>query len=479
MNILGRFRKKTLFTATIFLYFVQTAGFAHGAFTIGDEKKLGREFFEKLEQNNALVKDPKINNYINQLGNLILSNTQKAPFDFRFSVINSSAINAFATPGGYVYINSGLINLVENENQLAGVLAHEIAHVNARHIADIIDKSKKISIGTLAALLAGAFLGGGGEASAAITSIALAGATSLNLKYSRDHEEEADRLGMSYLVSTEYDGKAMLDFLKIMRRYEFYSNSVPSYFLTHPGTDERIAYLDGLLQTVYTQRGKESIIGKFKRIQTILLIGDKNLNANLKHFQNELEKNPNSVDDLYGLAAIQEKLGLIPESLKNFHQALKISPDDEDILRDLGITYFKIGRTAEAVSFLKQALNINDADVNTLLYLGRSYEAQEDYATALSLYRKLEEKNIDDTDIYYNIAMAYGKTNNPGASHFNFGIYFKKKNKRESALFHFKEALKYFPGDSQKAKDIKEEMESLKEPNGFRPPPKGSPPPKG
>ncbi|MFA4917065.1 MAG: tetratricopeptide repeat protein, partial [Syntrophales bacterium] len=267
--------------------------------------------------------------------------------------------------------------------------------------------------------------------------------------------------------------------LKIMRRYEFYSNSVPSYFLTHPGTDERIAYLDGLLQTVYTQRGKESIIGKFKRIQTILLIGDKNLNANLKHFQNELEKNPNSVDDLYGLAAIQEKLGLIPESLKNFHQALKISPDDEDILRDLGITYFKIGRTAEAVSFLKQALNINDADVNTLLYLGRSYEAQEDYATALSLYRKLEEKNIDDTDIYYNIAMAYGKTNNPGASHFNFGIYFKKKNKRESALFHFKEALKYFPGDSQKAKDIKEEMESLKEPNGFRPPPKGSPPPKG
>ena len=451
-----------LFTAIILLCLFQTAGFAHGAFTIDDEKKLGKEFFEKLEQADALIQNPKINSYIAQLGNRILSHSQKAPFDFRFSIIKSSAINAFATPGGYIYVNRGLINLVENESQLAGVLAHEIAHVNARHIADIIDKSKKVSIGTLAAILAGAFLGGGGEASAAITTFAIAGATHLSLKYTREHEEEADRLGISYLVSTGYDGKAMLDFLKIMRRYEFYSNSVPSYFLTHPGTDERIGYLDGLIQTIYTHHGAESIIGGFKRIQTILLLNDRNLNATLKHFQNELEKNPSSVDDLYGLAVTQEKLGLISESLKNFHQALKLSPDDEDILRDLGITYFKIGRAAEAINFLKKALSINEDDVNTLLYLGRSYEAQEDYATVLSLYRKLEKKNIDDADIYYSLAMAYGKTNNPGDSHYNFGIYFKKKNKGESALFHFKAALKYFPKDSQRAKEIKKEMESLR-----------------
>ena len=452
-----------LFTAIIVLYLFQTAGLAHGAFTIDDEKKLGKEFFEKLEHANVLIQNPKINSYIDQLGNLILSHSQKAPFDFRFSIVKDSSINAFATPGGYIYVNRGLINLVENESQLAGVLAHEIAHVNARHIADIIDKSKKISIATLAAILAGAFLGGGGEAFAAITTFSIAGATHLSLKYSREHEEEADRLGISYLVSAGYDGKAMLDFLKIMRRYEFYSNSVPSYFLTHPGTDERIRYLDGLLQTIYTRPGAENIIGQFKRIQIILLLNDdRNLDTKLKHFQNELEKNPNSVDDLYGLAVVQEKLGLIPESLKNFHQALKLSPNDKDILRDTGIAYFKTGRSAEAINFLSKALSINEDDVNTLVYLGRSYEAQGDWATALTLYRKLEKKDIDDEDVYYNIAMAYGKTNNHGDSHYNFGIYFKKKNKRKSALFHFKEALKYFPKDSQRAKDIKKEMEALK-----------------
>ncbi|PIP06736.1 MAG: hypothetical protein CO012_07525 [Syntrophobacterales bacterium CG_4_8_14_3_um_filter_49_14] len=464
MNTFSQFRKKmVLFTAIIVLYLFQTAELAHGAFTIDDEKKLGKEFFEKLEQSGALIQDPKVNSYIDRLGNRILSNSQKAPFNFRFSIIKSSAINAFATPGGYVYVNRGLINLVESESQLAGVLAHEIAHVNARHIADIIDKSKKVSIGTLAAILAGAFLGGGGDVAAAVTSFAMATATALNLNYSREHEEEADRLGISYLVSAGYEGKAMLDFLKIMRRYEFYSNSVPSYFLTHPGTDERIGYLDGLLQTIYTRPGAENIIGQFKRIQIILILNDdRNLDTKLKHFQNELEKNPHSVDDLYGLAVIQEKLGLIPESLKNFHQALKLSPNDKDILRDTGIAYFKTGRSAEAINFLNKALSINEDDVNTLVYLGRSYEAQGDYATALTLYRKLEKKNIDDEEAYYNIAMAYGKTNNPGDSHYNFGIYFKKKNKRESALFHFKEALKYFPKDSQRAKDIKKEMEAMK-----------------
>ena len=156
-----------------------------------------------------------------------------------------------------------------------GVLAHEIAHVNGRHIAEIIDKSKIINIASLAAILAGAFLGGSGDAVAAVTSFTMATATTLNLKYSREHEEAADRKGMSYLVGAGYNGSAMLDFLRIMRRYEFYSNTIPSYFLTHPGTDERIRYIDALLQTTYTRKGAESIQGNLKRVQTLLLLDER------------------------------------------------------------------------------------------------------------------------------------------------------------------------------------------------------------
>ena len=465
MNKFDTFRRKNTLILLVFVILsslFQNAGLANASFTLEDEKKLGKEFFEKLEKSDVLIHNQKINMYINELGNKVLSHSQKAPFDYRFSVIKSSAINAFATPGGYVYVNRGLINRVETESELSAVLAHEIAHVNARHIASSIEKSQKVGIATLAAILAGAFLGGGGDLSAAVMSFSLATATSLTLKYSREHEEEADRLGMYYLVSAGYDSKAMLDMLKMMRRYEFYSNNIPSYFLTHPGTDERISYIDAFLQTTYTHTGAKSIIGNFKRVQTILMFGEKDLNVSLKYFKNELHKNQNDVDALYGIAVIQDRLGQTVESLANFLKALSLSPNDGDITRDLGIAYFKLGRASDALDLLRRALTLNGDDLDTVLYLGRTYELQGDYVSALNLYKKLEKKKIDDADIFYSIAMAYGKTNNPGDSHYNFGIYFKKKKKMDSALFHFKEALKYYPKYSDKSQEIEKELMSIK-----------------
>ncbi|MGO9138692.1 MAG: M48 family metalloprotease [Syntrophales bacterium] len=448
--------------AIILFLILQVAGLAHASFTIEDEKKLGKEFYERLDKSDVLIHDERIDAYINQLGNKLVAQSDKAPFEFRFSVIKSSAINAFATPGGYVYVNRGLITMVETESQLAAVLAHEIGHINKRHVASIIEKSQKIGIATLAAILAGAFLGGGGDLSAAVAGFSLATATTMNLKYSREHEEEADRMGMSYLVSAGYDGKAMLDFMRLMRRYEFYSSKIPSYFLTHPGTDERISYIDALLQTTYTRKGSDSIIGNLKRIQTILMFEEKNPDTSLHYFQNDLQKNPNNVDSLYGMAVTLEKLGHTDESLINFQKALSISPDDLDVNRDLGIIYFKLGRSADAIVFLTKALSLKEDDLDTLLYLGRCYELQGDYTAALNLYKRIEKRNILDADMYYSIAIAYGKTNNPGDSHYYFGIYFKKKKKMDSALFHFKEALKYFPAQSDRSQEIEKEMKSIK-----------------
>jgi predicted Zn-dependent protease len=168
--------------------------------------------------------------------------------------VNNSAINAFATPGGYIYIHKGLLNAVENEAELAGVIAHEIGHANARHVASIIEKSQKLNIATLAAIIAGAFLGGGGEATAAIAAFSLASASTLTLKYQREHEEEADRLGINYLVNAGYYPAAMVDFLKLIKQYEFLSKTIPSYLRTHPGTDDRIFYLDSLILTQYHQK---------------------------------------------------------------------------------------------------------------------------------------------------------------------------------------------------------------------------------
>lgn len=440
--------------------FLSSSG-VQAAFTLDDEKKLGKEFYEKLEKSNALITNPKIKNYVNRVGQLVLASSPKAPFDFQFFVINSSAINAFATPGGYVYVNKGLINLVENESELAGVLAHEIAHINARHIAAIIEKSTKVNIAALAAILAGAFLGGGGEATAALMGFSLAAATTMNLKYSREHEEEADRLGMTYLVASGYDGKSMLDFLKIMRRYEFYSKSVPSYFLTHPETDERIHYLDGLLQVRYTNRGKESIIGGLTRIQVYLLFIGKNQELKLATFQNAVDANPSDVDALYGLALTQDKLGLTADSIRTFKKALNLSPSDGDIARDLGIVCFRTGQTREAILYLSRALSVNPDDSNTVIYLGRAYEAEGRFQEALKTLKRIEDKPNLEAEAHYHLAMAYGETKDQGASHYHFGLYFKKIRKKDSALFHFKAALKYYAPENPKRREIEKEIEDL------------------
>ena len=437
-------------------------GTAQASFSLDDEKKLGREFYEKLEKGNALFQNERVSAFLTLVGERILAHSDKAPFEFKFSIIRSSAINAFATPGGYVYLNQGLINLVENEGELAGVIAHEIAHVNGHHISEIIDRSKKLSISALAAILAGAFLGGSGDVTAAVTSFSLATATAFSLKYSREQEEAADRMGMSYLVSAGYDGKSMLDFLKIMRRYEYYSNTTPSYFLTHPGTDERTRYIDALLQTTYTQGGKKGIVGHLKRVQTILLLDGKDTDANLQYFQKALRGNPDNVDALYGLAVTYDKLGMIRESIETFRKALRIAPDDPDILRDLGISFFNLGQLNDAAASLRRAAELAENDTNTLLYLGRTYEVMGDLPNALGVYRKLEKRRPDDPEIYYNLAMTYGKANEQGDSHYYFGLYFKKKGKLDSALFHFQAAMKLFPADAARSREIAKEIKSLK-----------------
>jgi predicted Zn-dependent protease len=430
-------------------------------FTIDDEKKLGKEFYDKLEKNHFLLENKQLNNYISRIGNLVLAQSQKAPFDFHFLILNSSAINAFATPGGYIYIHKGLINAVENEAELAGVIAHEIGHANARHVASIIEKSQKLNIATLAAIIAGAFLGGGGEATAAIAAFSVAGASSLTLKFMREHEEEADRLGINYLANAGYYPAAMVDFLKVIKKYEFLSKTIPSYLLTHPGTDDRIFYLDSLILTQYRQRGAKNIIGNLSRMQTLIPLNEADLNARQRQLAEALTKEPKNVDLLYALASTEDDLDQTSLALEHLQNALSLSPRDEDVLKNIGLIYLKMGKIDQAKIYLQRAANINSNNDEITFALGNAYFAAGSYQNALDNYLQLKDKALDDNDINYHIAMAYGKLNNQGESHYYFGLHFKKSKKKESALFHFKEALNYFPQGSERSAVINNEIKEL------------------
>ena len=453
-----------IFFAVLLLLIIFQASICFAEFTIDDEKKLGKEFHDKLEKNNFLLENKRLNNYINQIGNLILAQSKKSPFEFHFSIVNSKAINAFATPGGYIYINKGLINIAENEGELAGVIAHEIGHAHARHVASIIEKSQKLNIATLAAIIAGAFLGGGGEATAAIAAFAVAGSSTMTLKYMREHEEEADRLAITYLTSAGYYPGAMVDFLKIMKQHEFISKTMPSYLMTHPGTDQRIFYLDSLILTSYHQTGAKNIVGNLKRMQTLISLDEVDLDARQRQLKETLSKNPRNVDVLYALALAEDKLGQTSLALEHFQKALSLSPQDYDILKNIGLIYLKMGKADLALTYLQRAANSDTNNDEITLALGKTYFAQGNFQKALEIFLKLENNELDDFDMNYHIAMAYGKLNNRGESHYYFGLYFKKEKKKESALFHFKEALKFFSSGSERTEAINKAIKELENP---------------
>lgn len=198
------------------------------------EMKIGRQLSLQVEQQAKLVDDPLITEYVNRVGqNIVLHSDAKVPFTIK--VIDSDEVNAFALPGGFFYVNKGLILAADNEAELAGVMAHEIAHVAARHAMENQGKGTLINYGALAGIIFGGPIvstvlqnGGGILAGLAM------------LKFSRGAEEEADRLGVQYLYASGYDPTAMATmFEKLASKKKKKPGSFAKLFTTHPQSEDR------------------------------------------------------------------------------------------------------------------------------------------------------------------------------------------------------------------------------------------------
>jgi tetratricopeptide (TPR) repeat protein len=185
------------------------------------------------------------------------------------------------------------------------------------------------------------------------------------------------------------------------------------------------------------------------------------LNTKHKQLEESLKKDPNNIDLLYTLALTEDQLGQTNSALNHYQKALSLSPRDEDVLKNLGLIYLKMGKADLAQDYLLRAANLNANNDEVILALGKAYFALGKYQNALDCYLKIKDKIFDEEDINYFIAMTYGKLNNQGESHYYFGLYFKKAKKKESALFHFKEALNYFPQGSERVGAINQAIKEL------------------
>ena len=215
-----------------------------------EEARLGRSIMRAIRREGDIIDDPEVTEYIQSIGHRLAAHANDGDYEFYFFVVDDPSINAFALPGGYIGVHTGLIEATRNENELAGVLAHEIAHVTKRHIARAVHANQRAGLLNLAtmlgAILAAAAADAGGEGVQAAVMTGQALSVQNRIDFTRANEYEADRFGVQIMAAAGYDPNGMADFFAVMSREAGPSAArVPEFLRTHPVTSNRIAETRG------------------------------------------------------------------------------------------------------------------------------------------------------------------------------------------------------------------------------------------
>ena len=430
------------------------------ALTLQQERELGEKVLQEVQRRWQFIQDPSVNNYVNRIGKRILQSIDPQPFEYRFFVLNTTDVNAFAVPGGFVFIHSGLILLVENEEELASVICHEIGHVAARHIAKRSEKGQKISLASLGAILAAILLGG--QAAGAITTTTMAAAQTAMLKYSREDEEEADYLGLKFMMRTGYDTRSMVTMMKKFRRISGPASSdPPAYLLTHPAVEERIGELEIQMARYPQEKVIRQSAGNLQRIQTKLVAEEKDIARSVTYFENSLKRKPDDPEGYLGLGLSQKRMGALDRAIENFSKAASLSPDDGEIYRELGTAYLLKAKLPEAQNNLERARSLSPNDATTYFFLGRVYTEQKLTDEALQAFLRAKELNPHLPELYYHLGMAYGAKGMLGPAYQSFGNYYLSTGDYKTALTHFSKALPYFNENTPERQAIEREIQAL------------------
>lgn len=463
-------RKNQFGFVLILIIFFLLGSFVRGslAMTTEEEKKLGKKIFFEMEKEVEVIRDPTLQTFIDRIGHSLVAQIGPSPFEFKFYMISASDPNAFAIPGGYIFVTTGLIVLAENEQEVAGVLSHEISHVTGRHIAQMIERSKRINIATVAAIIAGALLGGGGRGTEAVATTAMATAEALALKYTREMETDADQNSLQYIIKAGYDPNGMITFLSKIYKISLTSApKIPTYLLTHPAIESRISLLENLLQTGQRPMGPFKTDGNFRRVQAKTFVEEREPHVAISHFQSMVDANSQDLDGYYGLGLAYKKVGRLDKSTEVFQTGLSLSPKDLELLRELGIVYFLSGKLEQAIEKLKAVRSSSSAgagqddDLLALYYLGRAYQEKGDFANALPLFLKVKKEMPEYIDVYFSLGSVYGRMGQKGLSHFYFAKHFKLRGEMKNALLHFRTALEWLERRSPERDEAQREIREL------------------
>lgn len=402
-----------------------------------EEKQLGEAFFRSLHSQVEINQDSEIQQYIQTIGEKLVSHSDTPSYPFHFFVVMENNINAFAGPGGYIGVNSGLILMTDAESELASVMAHEIAHVTQRHLYRSYEASSRLSIPMMAATLGAILLGSQSPAAGQAAIMAIqAGSVQFQINFTREHEEEADRVGMQTLSSSTYDPRAMPTFFERLQQSTRYSGqNVPEFLRTHPVTASRISDSRGRADNYPYRQYPDSLAYQLikTKLQVLLAGENDNLRAILQARLTQGLPEQRTVAK-YGLGLLALKMQNFVEAEAIFQALNKEYPEQAHYAAGLARTALESHNFKLALNrYQKLAAQFPDNDVIKLEYVGALLK-WGDPKTAKAILLTVSPKTQQLPSYSEQLAKVYGDLNQPAESHRYLADYYFAMGETQQAI---------------------------------------------
>lgn len=375
---------------------------ASSTLSLDDEYRIGLQVVRQLRDEGQIIEDPEATEYLQSLGSrLVTQATGESGQRFSFFFVRDDTINAFALPGGFIGVNYGLVLATRNEAQLAGVLAHEIAHVTQRHIARRVRSQGRQSIATVAGILAAILVGAAtGSSDATMGGIAMAQGAAMQqqINFTRANENEADRVGMGFLAAAGFDPYGMPDFFETMGRRTAISttsrDALPEILQSHPVTTNRIAESRSrAAQFKDLNPSAETVSYALTRERLRVLATPAEENVRRYYTERRRKDAIPDAGDLYGEALASYQSGNARASLDSLIALARDYPQVPMLQATLGSAQMAAGDTEEALGTFRRALTLSPRNIPlTMRYaeaLLKVNQAKTAHAVLLDLFNNV------------------------------------------------------------------------------------------
>ncbi|MBS83305.1 MAG: hypothetical protein CMD65_04125 [Gammaproteobacteria bacterium] len=372
--------------------------------SLEDEKIIGFSSYRRLQKYNLINNDPLINSYIKYLGNILTRHTLDARRQYTFFVTKSNQINAFAVPGGYIGINSGLISLTQNESQLAGVLAHETAHVNLRHSAEMLANTSRLSFPIIVGVIAGIF-SGNPQASIAAMQSGLGLSSQLNINLIRSNEIEADEFAISLMKKSNFSVSEMANFFELMQSATPKLETSLAYFMTHPLYENRIARIRS--RSTHQHQPIVNSTNDYNFIKVILDVNDTtDVQSKISYIKDT------NIYNMYKKALLLNRQSNFKESIKILKRLYDENPYNIYIAISYAKTLIKNKSIDEGINILEKLKNIYPLNNSIPFYLAEALiENDKNLELALTLMKSIENNQKYNPNYLRLVSKIYVKKN--------------------------------------------------------------------